>query len=73
MATYKTKLLLITYILINLNILLPLSYSAVCDPEPTERAEATEKSRTYCIYTDLYALVVMSWVCLCKNLGFADE
>ena len=71
MATYKTKLLLITYALIN--ILLPLSYSAVCDPEPTERAEATEKSRAYCIYTDPYALVVMSLVCLCKNLGFADE
>ena len=32
-------------------------------------AEATEKSRAYCIYTDLYALVVMPWVCLLRILG----
>ena len=32
-------------------------------------AEATEKSRSYCIYTDLYALVVMPWVCLLRILG----
>ena len=61
---YKTKLLLITYALINLTIKLPLSYSAVCDPEPRPTTQ------TLIFYAKLIRLTYMPWL-LCH--GFADE